>query len=86
MRKDEKAVVARMFGNYIKRAREDKGYSSPEKLGHEIDLNPRTIERIENEGAAPKLHTIFKLQEALDLDLNHIFYEINSTVKKLPPE
>lgn len=58
----------------FKRYRELKGYTQ-EELAEIIEVNPRTIQRIENKETNPKIKTFRKLIKILqisDEDINYI--------------
>lgn len=61
------------FGQAIKKARRAAGYSR-KKLGHELNLAPRYLVSIENEGQHPSLQVLYELCTFFDISVNQFFF------------
>ena len=61
------------FGQAIKKARRAAGYSR-KKLGHELNLAPRYLVSIENEGQHPSLQVLYELCTFFDISVDQFFF------------
>lgn len=59
------------FGKHLKRLREAKGISL-NMLAYENDLNKSTLSRIENGKVDPKLTTIYKIAQSLEITIDEL--------------
>jgi len=63
--------ICKKFGEHLKKLREDKSLSL-NMLAYENDLNKSTLSRIENGIVDPKLSTLNKIAESLEISLDEL--------------
>ena len=63
--------ICKKFGEHLKKLREVKSLSL-NMLAYENDLNKSTLSRIENGIVDPKLSTLNKIAESLELSLDEL--------------
>ena len=68
------------FGRAIKEARENMGWTR-ERLAQEVDLAPRYIMSIENNGQHPSFQVFYILVTLLDISVDQFFYRDTSAEK-----
>ncbi len=68
------------FGQAIKKARMAAGYSR-KRLGHELNLAPRYLVSIENEGQHPSLQVLYELCTFFDISVDQFFFPNKCTDK-----
>ena len=73
MRKPTEVYDFKAFGQAIKAARKAKGYTR-ERLGKELDIAPRYLVSIENEGQHPSLQVFYELVTFFDISVDQFFY------------
>jgi len=61
------------FRQAIKKARMAAGYSR-KRLGHELNLAPRYLVSIENEGQHPSLQVLYELCTFFDISVDQFFF------------
>lgn len=66
------ATLAQRFGNHIQRLRKQRKISQFE-LAQKANLDLTTINEIENGNREPMLKTVWKIANALDVKLGHLF-------------
>ena len=69
----EKRLDCRALGKEIKRRRKAKGWTQ-EHLAQLVDLTPRSIMYIENQGQHTSLNAFYKLVTLLDISVDEFFY------------
>lgn len=69
MRHQDNLYDFKGFGQAIKTAREDRGWTR-EKVAQEIDLAPRYITSIENQGQHPSFQIFYKLVTLFDISVD----------------
>lgn len=72
-REVENVYDFKAFGQAIKSARTAAGYSR-KKLGHELNLAPRYLVSIENEGQHPSLQVLYELCTFFDVSVDQFFF------------
>ena len=70
-REVENVYDFKAFGQAIKKARRAAGYSR-KRLGHELNLAPRYLVSIENEGQHPSLQVLYELCTFFDISVDLI--------------
>lgn len=73
MRKPTEVYDFKAFGQAIKAARKAKGYTR-ERLGKELDIAPRYLVSIENEGQHPSLQVFYELVTFFDISVDQFFF------------
>lgn len=73
MRKPTEVYDFKAFGQAIKSARKARGYTR-ERLGKELDIAPRYIVSIENEGQHPSLQVFYELVTFFDISVDQFFF------------
>lgn len=63
--------IYKKFGERLKKLREDKNLSL-NMLAYENDLNKSTLSRIENGLVDPKLSTIYKIAQGLEITIDEL--------------
>lgn len=63
--------ICEKFGKHLKKLREEKGISL-NMLAYENDLNKSTLSRIENGLVDPKLSTLHKIAQGLEISLDKL--------------
>ncbi|KKP40330.1 MAG: Helix-turn-helix domain protein [Candidatus Peregrinibacteria bacterium GW2011_GWC2_33_13] len=63
--------INKKFGEHLKKLREAKG-TSLNMLAYENDLNKSTLSRIENGLVDPKLSTLYKIANSLEISLDEL--------------
>lgn len=72
-REVENVYDFKAFGQAIKKARRAAGYSR-KRLGHELNLAPRYLVSIENEGQHPSLQVLYELCTFFDISVDQFFF------------
>jgi transcriptional regulator with XRE-family HTH domain len=73
--------ISKVIGDRIRIIRNDKGLSI-EKLAEKADINSTHLGRIERGEAIPKLDSIEKLVNALDITFEELFRYVGPTTEK----
>lgn len=73
MRKPTEVYDFKVFGQAIKAARKAKGYTR-EQLGRELNIAPRYLVSIENEGQHPSLQVFYELVTFFDISVDQFFF------------
>ena len=73
MKVKENAFDFRELGRAIKKARTDKGWTR-EKVGAELNIAPRYLVAIENDGQHPSLQVLYDLVDLLELSVDQYFH------------
>ncbi len=69
----EKAEILKLVGKRIKYLRESKGISQVELVGRmQGEIDPTNISRIESGRTNPTLFTLFRLAEALEVEITEL--------------
>lgn len=69
----EKSHILKLVGKRIKNIRESKGLSQVELVGKmQGEIDPTNISRIEAGRTNPTLFTLFRLAEALEVDITEL--------------
>ncbi|WOC52216.1 helix-turn-helix domain protein [Bergeyella porcorum] len=69
----EKSHILKLVGKRIKDIRESKGLSQVELVGKmQGEIDPTNISRIEAGRTNPTLFTLFRLAEALEVDITEL--------------
>lgn len=69
----EKSLILKLVGKRIKDIRESKGISQVELVGKmQGEIDPTNISRIESGRTNPTLFTLFRLAEALEVDIRDL--------------
>lgn len=71
-RREEKLEFAKYFGKYFRKVRESKGISQ-ENLSMNAGYYRTYLGKIEAGKYSPSLHTIWRLVNALDMDMTEFF-------------
>lgn len=61
------------LGSNIRKIRELKGFSQ-QNLAIELDVDQKTISRIENGESSPKFETIVQISKALSISINQLLF------------
>ena len=80
MRKPTEVYDFKAFGQAIKAARKAKGYTR-ERLGKELDIAPRYLVSIENEGKHPSLQVFYELVTFFDISVDQFFFPMKTPDK-----
>jgi transcriptional regulator with XRE-family HTH domain len=75
--------LAQIFGELIRERRLKVGISQ-EELAHQCDIERSYVGRIERGTSQPGLHLIFKLSDALRMDVGRLVREVHIAVQGLP--
>ncbi|EKE02977.1 MAG: transcriptional regulator, XRE family [uncultured bacterium] len=67
----QESNICKNFGKHLKKLREEKGISL-NMLAYENDLNKSTLSRIENGLVDPKLSTLEKIAQGLEIPLDKL--------------
>lgn len=71
----EKSLILKLVGKRIKDIRESKGISQVELVGKmQGEIDPTNISRIESGRTNPTLFTLFRLAEALEVDIKDLVH------------
>lgn len=73
MRKPTEVYDFKAFGQAIKAARKAKGCTR-ERLGKKLDIAPRYLVSIENEGQHPSLQVFYELVTFFDISVDQFFF------------
>ncbi|MDY6026470.1 helix-turn-helix transcriptional regulator [Bergeyella zoohelcum] len=69
----EKSEILKKVGKKIKEVRESKGLSQVELVGKmQGEIDPTNISRIESGRTNPTIFTLFRLAEALEVDITEL--------------
>jgi len=68
------------FGQAVKEAREKRGWTR-DRLATEIDLAPRYILALENEGQHPSVQVLYNLASLFDISIDQYFFPERKIVK-----
>lgn len=80
MRDVGKLYDFKTFGQAIKEAREARGWTR-ERLAQEVNLAPRYIMSIENNGQHPSFQVFYELVTLFEISVDQFFYPDNGTEK-----
>lgn len=80
MRNPEKLYDFKAFGQAIKAARENRGWTR-DQLAEIVDLAPRYIMSIENKGQHPSFQVFYELVTLFDISVDQFFFP-NKDVEK----
>ena len=80
MRKKEDKYDFRAFGLAIKEARKKQGLTR-EQVGAMIEIDPRYLTNIENNGQHPSLQVLYDLVSLLNVSVDEFFLSSDSLVK-----
>lgn len=64
--------INRKFGERVKELRKKKGLSQ-EKLALDVEMDLTSINEIEKGHRSPKLITVYRIAEALGIDISELF-------------
>lgn len=73
MKEKNEAYDFRAFGQAIKNARKERGWTR-ERLGSELSLAPRYLVSIENDGQHPSLQVFYELVTLFDISVDQFFF------------
>ena len=73
MKEKTEQLDFRAFGQAIKKARKDKGWTR-ETLGSMLGLSSRYLVDIENEGQHPSLQVLYSLVALFDISVDQFFF------------
>ena len=69
----EKPEILKLIGNRIKKLRESKGLSQVDLVGKmEGEIDPTNISRIESGRTNPTIFTLYRIAEALEVELKEL--------------
>ena len=69
----EKPEILKLIGNRIKKLRESKGLSQVDLVGNmEGEIDPTNISRIESGRTNPTIFTLYRIAEALEVELKEL--------------
>ena len=69
----EKTEILKIVGNRIKKLRESKGLSQVDLVGKmEGEIDPTNISRIESGRTNPTIFTLYRIAEALEVELKEL--------------
>lgn len=80
MRKKEDKYDFRAFGLKIKETRVNQGLTR-EQVGGLIEIDPRYLTNIENEGQHPSIQVLYDLVSLLNVSVDEFFLPANDLVK-----
>jgi len=77
--KDEKILeIIKALGEIIREIRRGKREESLNLFAYSYDLNPSNLSRIENGQIEPKVTTLWKIAEALDIPLSELIRNLEN--------
>lgn len=85
MKKAKKTFDFAPIGKAIKNARRSKGMTR-EQLCNIIDIDPRYLAHIENDGRCPSLGLFYRIVEYLDISVDYFFLQQNKNTECTPEQ
>ena len=76
--------IAEIIRGNLRRRIADSGYPSIERFAHENGIDKTTLSRILSGQREPKISTLFKIAESLNLTLNDLYLESGGKTREKP--